>query len=61
MGNHWVKHLVHGIAHGAKHERAHGSPGRAAALTMIGIGIVLLPIPIIGLPLLLAGIWKLFK
>jgi hypothetical protein len=36
-----------------------GEHGKAAGLALIAIGIFTLPVPIIGLPLIGFGIWKL--
>ena len=61
MSNDFFRLLIRGLGNASRQERAHGNHGVADGLVMIGIGIFLLPIPIIGLPLLIMGIWKLFK
>jgi hypothetical protein len=61
MAEDWIKHLIHGIGHSARHEREKGHHSAANGWIMIGIGVFLLPIPILGLPLLGFGIWKVCK
>jgi len=61
MGDEWFKHLIHGIFHSSRHELAHGNKKAANGLAMVGIGILLMPLPIVGLPLILMGIWKMCK
>ena len=61
MSNDWKRHLIHAISHSIRHERAHGNVGTANGLGYIALGIILLPIPIIGVPLLITGIWKICK
>ena len=59
--NSLVHHVVHAISHQSQHERKHGNPGRANGLAMIGMGIVLMPLPIVGVPLLVGGLFKAVK
>jgi len=61
MPEDWLKHVVDAIGHTSRHEREHGNHNAANGWLMIGLGILFLPIPIIGLPLIGMGIWKLCK
>lgn len=56
-----LKHFVHHLSHQASRERAKGNAEGANGMALIGLGIVLMPIPVIGLPLLVWGIVKLCK
>jgi hypothetical protein len=57
--NHYAAHAVmHAARKQAAAEREKGHPNKASAIMLIGSGLVLLPIPIIGLPLLIWGICK---
>jgi hypothetical protein len=56
----FIHHLVHAIGHGAKHARDKGEHDKANSLILVGIGIVLLPIPILGVPLLIWGLCRLW-
>ena len=56
-----MKHFLHHLSHQASHERAKGNADGANGMALIGLGILLMPIPVIGLPLLVWGIVKLFK
>ena len=51
--------VIHGISHVVKEERKKGNDGKAAGWSLIAIGIFTLPVPIIGIPLIAMGIWKL--
>jgi hypothetical protein len=51
--------VIHGIGHAIKAEHKKGNHGKANAWSLIVFGVFLLPLPIIGIPLLIAGIWKL--
>jgi hypothetical protein len=56
-----MKFLNEITRHLAKHsaqERANGDESKANALACIAFGILLLPIPIIGLPLICYGLYK---
>ena len=58
-----MKFLNELTRHLAKHsadERAKGNESKASGLACIVFGIFLLPIPIIGLPLIGYGVYKLF-
>lgn len=57
----FLHHLAHAIGHQSQHERKHGNSGGANGLAMIVLGIMFLPIPFIGIPLLLIGICKAIK
>jgi hypothetical protein len=43
----------------ARKERQKGNDGKAAGWMMIGFGILTLPVPILGIPLIAMGIYKL--
>jgi hypothetical protein len=47
------------IGHMARRERKKGNDGKATGWMLIGFGVVTLPVPIIGLPLIIMGIYKL--
>ena len=60
--SHGMKHqIMHALGHGARHEREKGNSESATGLTMVGIGMALMPIPIVGLPLMLWGGVKAIK
>jgi len=61
MSEDFMKHVFEAIGHTARHEREKGNHKKANGWILIGIGILLLPIPIFGLPLIGMGIWKLCK
>ena len=50
--------FLHGLIHAAKHERDKGNKERSKGLLLAGLGIIAMPIPFIGLPLLAAGVTK---
>ena len=54
-----IKIFTHAIGHQAAHERAKGNTSVANGLGLVATGFVLLPIPFIGIPLLIWGIIKL--
>ena len=58
MSNHNTHHMMHALKHQIDREKAKGNTSGANALALIGLGIVLLPVPFIGLPLLIWGIVK---
>ncbi len=60
MSHNPLHNVLHGLAHAAKHERHEGHPERANALCLIGVGVLFLPIPFIGLPMIGYGIYKAF-
>jgi len=49
------------IGQSARRERRLGNHDKANGLVLIGLGIFLLPIPIIGIPLMIFGFRKLLK
>lgn len=51
-----MKHFIHSIGHASQHERAKGNKGKANGLLLIGTGMLFLPVPFIGLPLIIWGI-----
>jgi hypothetical protein len=53
--------ILHGLAHGAQHEYRHGNKKVGAGVGLIVAGIALMPIPFIGIPLIIMGICKLFS
>jgi hypothetical protein len=58
-----MKFLNELTRHLAKHsaqERANGNESKANAFACIAFGVLFLPIPIIGLPLLCYGLYKVF-
>lgn len=61
MQNPHLHHFLHALGHQAQHERKQGNTGRANGLLMIGMGIAFMPIPIVGLPLLVMGLCKSAK
>ena len=55
------KHSIEGLAHASKHARAEGESSKANGLALIGLGFMLIWIPIIGVPLIIWGVVKLFE
>ena len=51
-----TKAVLRSVGQVAQRERRQGNHGKANGIVMITFGIFLLPIPIIGLPLILYGI-----
>jgi hypothetical protein len=51
--------VIHAIGHESRKQHRQGNHGKATGLALIAVGIFLLPIPIIGIPLIGMGIWKL--
>lgn len=56
-----LEQVMHHVAHQAGHARQQGKKDQANAMAMIAFGIFLLPLPIIGVPLLIWGLVKLFS
>lgn len=56
-----MQHVLHALGHSSRHEREKGHTKRANGLILIGMGLVLLPIPIIGLPLIVWGVCNCFR
>jgi hypothetical protein len=56
----FLNELTRHLAKHSAHERANGNESKANALACIGFGILFLPIPIIGLPLICYGLYKAF-
>lgn len=54
-------HIMHALGHTIHKEREKGNTETANALGLIGLGIVLLPVPFIGIPLLIWGGVKAFQ
>jgi hypothetical protein len=54
-----VTTVIQAIGHAARKERQKGNHSGATGLMLIGFGIFTLPIPILGIPLIIMGIWKL--
>jgi hypothetical protein len=54
-----VRATIHALSHESHKQHKQGNHGKSAGLSMIAFGIFFLPIPIIGLPLIGIGIWKL--
>jgi hypothetical protein len=63
--SHMLHKLIHAVGHQAAHQYSHAKRGglhkRANAYGLIAVGCLLLPIPIIGLPLLLWGCIELWS
>jgi hypothetical protein len=55
------KALLEGLSHAARHEHKKGNHSGGVGLTLIVFGIFTLPIPIIGIPLIVLGIIKCFS
>ena len=53
---HSLMHVLHNESH---RQEKKGNHSKATGLSLITFGIFLLPIPIIGIPLIGIGIWKL--
>jgi len=47
------------IGHMARQERKKGNDSKASGWMLIGFGILTLPVPLIGIPLIFMGIYKL--
>jgi hypothetical protein len=56
-----VRATIQALGHESRKQHNQGNHDKSAGLSMIAFGIFLLPIPIIGLPLIGFGIWKLCK
>lgn len=54
-----MRSIVQSLGHAARHERKKGNESGATGCALIAFGIFTLPIPILGIPLILMGIWKL--
>ena len=54
-----IHSLIHAITHESHRQHKKGNHSKAAGLSLIAFGIFTLPVPIIGLPLIGIGIWKL--
>ena len=61
MSDNLIHRVAHAVAHQSAHQRKHGDHKAANGLGLIAFGIFTLPIPIIGIPLILMGIWKLMR
>jgi|GEM_PF-6979216 len=57
----WIIQAFRALGLHARKERKMGNHSTANGWIMIGVGVFLLPIPILGLPLLGFGIWKVCK
>lgn len=53
--------IIHHLSNHSGNERAKGNHSKANGLACIAFGIFLLPIPIIGLPLIGYGLYKIFS
>lgn len=56
MSHNITSHIVHAAAHQAHKERHNGNEKCANALTTFGLSLVLMPIPFIGIPLLIRSL-----
>lgn len=56
MSHNPLHHVVHRIGHLSREERAKGNSQKANGLLLVGAGLLFLPVPFIGLPLLIWGI-----
>jgi hypothetical protein len=55
-----VRAVIQSLGHAARKERQKGNESGATGLGLIAFGIFALPIlPILGIPLIIMGIWKL--
>ena len=61
MSQEFLNHLSKHLAHAAGHERSHGNRAGANGLAFLAFGVLLLPIPFIGIPLIVIGLRKLFS
>jgi hypothetical protein len=51
--------VMQSIGQAARKERLKGNESGATGFGLIAFGVLTLPIPILGIPLILMGIWKL--
>ena len=51
--------VIQSLGNAARKERQKGNENGATGLGLIAFGIFALPIPILGIPLIIMGIWKL--
>jgi hypothetical protein len=56
-----IKTVIESLGHASRQERRKGNYSRANGLALIAFGIFLLPIPVIGVPMMIAGLVKLFS
>jgi hypothetical protein len=54
-----VRTVIQSLGHAARKERQKGNESGATGFGLIALGIFTLPIPILGIPLIIMGIWKL--
>jgi hypothetical protein len=54
-----INALIQAIGVESRRQHKSGNHSKAAGLSLIAFGIFTLPVPIIGIPLILMGIWKL--
>jgi hypothetical protein len=54
-----VRSVIQSLGHAARTERKKGNESGATGLGLTAFGIFALPIPILGIPLIIMGIWKL--
>jgi hypothetical protein len=57
----WLNHMLHAVGHQAHHERHAGNTKGANALVLFGVSLLLMPIPIVGIPLMIYSIAKVFS
>lgn len=53
--------VAHTVGHAVKEQREKGNHNTAAGLALLAMGFFLLPIPIVGIPMMIVGIIKLCK
>jgi hypothetical protein len=54
-----VRSVIQSLGHAARTERKKGNHNGATGLGLIAFGIFALPFPLLGIPLIIMGIWKL--
>ena len=59
--NNWFHHILHAVGHQAQHERHNGNTNGANALVLFGVSLLLMPIPFVGIPLMIYAIAKGFS
>jgi hypothetical protein len=56
--NHMMNHFIHSACNQARKEKEKGNTATANAIWLFVAGMLFLPIPIIGIPLIIASIVK---
>lgn len=61
MSHGFMHYFSHAIGHQAHEMRKKGQSGKANALLLFCLSFVLMPVPFIGIPMLICSLFKLFS